>query len=208
MKKLFLLTLLGLSFFASQAQVDQNAKKVLDGVNAKLKTLKGVTAGFTYASKDKNNKQTGKVNGTIAIKGQKYFIKQGSTEIYCNGEKVWNYNGEDEVTVSNVDNDSKALSPQKLLSDFYDKDFTYKLISSAGTYHQIQLIPIDKKKNYKQVDVYVDKKKNLITKATIIDKNNNTVEFSLLNINTAANLSDDKFVFDLKKHPGIDVINQ
>jgi outer membrane lipoprotein carrier protein len=208
MNKFILAILLVAATGRATAQNDAGAKKILDAVSAKLKTFKGVTANFTYTSKDKTNKTTGKVAGNIAIKGNKYFIKQGSTEIYCDGAKTWNYNGEDEVTVASVDNDSKALSPQKLLSDFYDKDFTYKLVSSAGSFHQIQMVPVDKRKNYQQVDVFVDKAKNMITKAKVLDKSNNTVEFALSNINTAAALPDTKFVFDLKKHPGIDVINQ
>ena len=142
------------------AQNDPNAKKVLDEVSAKLKTLKGVTANFSYTTKDRNKALKGSVKGTISIKGNKYYIKQGTTEIYCNGSKVWNFNGEDEVTVADVEgDDDKMLSPQKLLSNFYDKDFTYKLVGSDATSSEIQMIPTDKRKNFKQVNVFVDKNK-------------------------------------------------
>ncbi|MEX6689319.1 outer membrane lipoprotein carrier protein LolA [Danxiaibacter flavus] len=207
MKKFYLLltVFLGLGII-SQAQNDANAKKILDGVSAKLKTLKGVTANFSYTTRDKKNVKKGSVNGLISFKGQQYYIKQGSTEIFCNGTKTWNYNGESEVTVSDVDNDNKTLTPQKLLSNFYDKDFTYKLVSSAGAFSEIQMIPVDSKKNFKQVNVFVDKSKNMITKAHILDKSDNTIDFSLSNINTNASLPDNKFVFDAAKHPGVEVI--
>lgn len=190
------------------AQNDPNAKKILDGVSAKLKTYKGVTANFVYSTTDKKNIKRGSVAGTISIKGDQYYIKQGNTEIFCNGKQTWNFNGESEVSVAPVDNDAKTLSPQKLLSDFYDKDFTYKLISSAGQFHQIQLQPVDKRKNFKQVTVFIDKAKSMITKAQVIDKSDNTVEFKLSNVNTGAALPDSKFVFDAKKHPGVEVIEQ
>lgn len=191
----------------AHAQNDPNAKKVLDGVSSKLKTFKGVTANFSYTTKDKKNARKNAVNGSISIKGQKYYIKQGTTEIFCNGSQTWNYNGENEVTVSPVDNDSKSLSPNKLLSDaFYDKDYTYKLVSSKGQYNQILLVPVDTRKNFKQVTVYVDKAKNIITKATVVDKSDNTIEFVLSNVNTNAALADSKFEFDPKKHPGVEVI--
>ena len=83
----FLILLLGFNIAAS-AQNDPNAKKVLDDVSAKLKTLKGVTASFSYTTKDRNKALKGSVKGTINIKGDKYYIKQGSTEIFCNGAKA------------------------------------------------------------------------------------------------------------------------
>lgn len=209
MKKFYVLLMMlaGITSLVN-AQNDPNAKKILDNVSTKLKSYKGVTANFTYTTTDKKNVKRGSVAGTINIKGNQYYIKQGSTEIFCNGKQTWNFNGDSEVTVADVDNDAKTLSPQKLLSDFYDKDFTYKLISSAGSFHTIQLQPVDKRKNFKQVTVYVDKTKNMVTKAQVIDKSDNTVEFKLSNVNTGATLADSKFVFDAKKHPGVEVINQ
>ena len=211
MKKLFSALLLVPVFVTvSQAQQnDPNAKKVLDNVSKKLNTLKGITANFSYTTKDRNKAVKGSVKGNISIKGQKYFIKQGTTEIYCNGLKVWNYNGDDEVTVADVDkDDDKMLSPQKLLSNFYDKDFTYKLISSAGSFYEIQMFPTDKRKNFKQVNVFVDKSKNLITKAHVTDKSDNIIEFVLSNLNTNATIPDSKFVFDVAKHKGVEVVEQ
>ena len=208
MKKMyFLLVMLVASGLIANAQNDANAKKVLDGVSAKLKTFKGVTANFSYSTKDRKNVKKGSVSGQISIKGQQYYIKQGSTEIFCNGAKTWNYNGENEVTVSDVDNDSRTLTPQKLLSNFYDKDFTYKLVSSAGNYNEIQMTPLDSRKNFKQVNVFVDKSTNLITKARVVDKSDNIIEFALSNINTNATLPDSKFVFNEKQHPGVEVIS-
>lgn len=211
MKKLYALFVLlaGLITIAANAQNDPAAKKVLDNVSAKIKTFKGITANFSYVTKDKKNVQRGAVQGVINIKGQKYFIKQGTTEIYCNGAKTSNYNGEtNEVTEAEVEGtDSKTLTPQNLLSDFYDKDFTYKLVSSAGQYYEIAMEPTDKRKNFKQVTVFVDKAKNLITKAKVIDKSDNIIEFTLSKINTGATIPDTKFEFDKSKHPGVEVIS-
>jgi outer membrane lipoprotein-sorting protein len=210
MKKVYLLLLVVIGFNGIvNAQNDPNAKKVLDEVSAKLKTLKGVTANFSYTTKDRNKALKGSAKGIINIKGQKYYLKQGVTEIFCDGSKVWNYNGEDEVTVADVDNeDSKMLTPQKLLSNFYDQDFTYKLVSSAGASHEIVMYPTDKRKNFKQVTVYVDKTKKMILSAKVIDKSDNIIEFSLTNVNTSVTLADSKFIFDAAKHPGVEVVTQ
>jgi outer membrane lipoprotein-sorting protein len=151
-------------------------------------------------SKGRAGKVNNNVAGRVSIKGNKYYIKQGATEIFSDGNKTWNYNGNDEVTVNTVDADEQTLSPQKLLTNFYDKDFTYKLISSAGNFNEIQLVPNDKRKNFQKVNVFVDKSKMMITKARVLDKSNNTIEFNLSNVNTAANIPDNTFVFDKNKY--------
>lgn len=201
MKKIYyLFVALGLLIGSANAQNDPNAKKVLDGVSARLKTYKGITATFNLLSKTRAGKVTSNTPGKIFIKGNKYYIKQGRTEIFSDGNKTWNFNGNDEVTVNDADADAQALTPQKLLTNFYDQDFSYKLVSSAGNYNEIQMIPNDKRKNFKQVNIFVDKAKMMITKARVLDKSNNTIQFNLSNINTSANLADNAFVFDKSRY--------
>lgn len=207
MRKL-LMAVFAMFLMSGVSAQDAAAKAILDKASNKIKTLKGITANFSYVTKNKNNVKKGSVNGTISIKNQKYFIKQGSTEIISNGVKVWNYGGDKEVTVSTIDNDAQTLTPQKLLTNFYDKDFTYKLVRTAGAYNEIEMTPVDKRKNFKQVNIFISKANNLVSKARIIDKADNIIEFELKNINTAANLSDNLFVFDISKHPGVELIEQ
>src|SRR3954471_2348563 len=198
MKKIVLFVAFAIGFVAMSFAQANSAKSILDKVSNKLKANSGITASFSYTTKDKKNVVRGSKKGVIFIKGQKYYLKQGSTEIYSDGAKSWNYNGDKEVTVSDLDEDNKAFTPQKFLSNFYDKDFNYDLISSTGSFYQIALTPVDKRKNFKQVTVYVDKSKDLVTKAQITDKADNTTEFTLSNINTNANIPDSKFIFDTK----------
>lgn len=201
MKKIYLfIVALTLVIGSLHAQNDADAKKILDAVSAKLKTYKGITAGFNLVSKGRSGKINNRVAGKIYIKGNKYYIKHGATEIFSDGNKTWNYNGNDEVTVTDADAANQTLSPQSLLTNFYDKDFTYKLVSAAGNYNEIQMSPNDKRKNFKQVNVFVDKSKMMITKARVLDKSNNTLEFNLSNINTGANIPDNTFVFDKNRY--------
>jgi len=208
MKKIVLFFVFAIGLVTMSFAQEGNAKSILDKVSNKLKNNTGISANFSYTTKDKKNVTRGSKKGVIFIKGQKYYLKQGSTEIYSDGAKSWNYNGDKEVTVSDLDEDNKAFTPQKFLSNFYDKDFNYDLISSTGSFYQIALTPVDKRKNFKQVTVYVDKSKDLVTKAQITDKADNTTEFTLSNINTNANIPDSKFIFDTKAHPGVEVINE
>lgn len=203
MKQLFAAIIIGLfTFTYSHAQNDPNAKKVLDAVSAKMKAFKGVTANFSLTSLTSKGKNNGVKKGSLSFKGQKYLLKQGKTEILCDGTKVYTYDAVNKtITISSVDEGGQTLSPQNLLSNFYDKDFTYKLVSSAGNFHEIELIPVDKRKNFQNVHVFVDKGKTIITKAKIIDKSGNIVEFELSNLNTTAQVADAFFVYDRNKYP-------
>jgi outer membrane lipoprotein carrier protein len=208
MKKFFLFFAFATGIISTGFAQTSDPKAILDKVSDKLKANTGITADFSYTTKDHKNVVRGTKKGIIYIKGQKYYLKQGNTEIYSDGSKNWNFDGSSEVTVSDVDNDSQSFTPQKFISNVYDKDFDYNLVSSAGSYYEIAMTPVDKRKNYKMVTVYVDKSKELVTKAKITDKADNVTEFALSNINTNANIPDSKFTFDPKTHPGVEVINE
>jgi len=202
MKKIYL-PFLTLVLFVNMtlAQNDPNAKKVLDAVSAKVKSFKGVTANFTIKSVSSKGKDNGAKTGTIAIKGQKYQLKQGKNEIICDGVSVYNFDGSKTITKSLLEESNQTLSPQNLLSNFYDKDFNYKLVGTVGNLSEIELTPIDKRKSFQKVNIFIDKSKSMITKAKVLDKSNNTLEFVLTNLNTAANLPDANFQFVRSKYP-------
>jgi outer membrane lipoprotein-sorting protein len=202
MKKIYL-PIFTLLLFANIifAQNDPNAKKVLDAVSAKVKSFKGVSANFSIKSVSSKGKDNGVKSGTISIKGQKYLLKQGKNEIICDGTNIYNYDGSKTITKSSLEESNQTLSPQNLLSNFYDKNFNYKLISSAGNTNEIELTPIDKRKSFTKVNIFIDKSKSMITKAKVLDKSNNILEFVLSNLNTAANLPDANFQFIRAKYP-------
>lgn len=202
MKHKFLLVIVCLLTITSLfSQNDPNAKKILDAVSNKVKSYKGITGAFTIKSITSKGKDNGTKTGSVSIKGQKYILKQGKTEIICDAAKIYNYDGNKTITITPVEESGQTLSPQNLLSNFYDKDFTYKLVSSKTSFHEIELLPNDKRKNFTKVNVFIDKVKNMITKARILDKSNNIVEFSLTNVKTDATLGDNIFGFVRAHYP-------
>ena len=201
--KNFIILFLSLAIFSNSiiAQNDPAAKKVLDGVSANIKTFKAITSNITIKSISSKGVNNGSKAGTISYKNKKYLLKQGKTEVICDGNKVYNFDGNNTITVTGADEAESLLSPQKLFSNFYDKDFTYKLISSAGTAYQIELTPTDPRKNFSKVILFIDKSKKMFTKVKILDKGNNNTEISLTNLNTNATVNDGIFVFNKAKYP-------
>ena len=202
-----LLFLLFFYCFSVFSQDSTNAESILDKSAAKIKAAKGINVSFSLTQKDKQNKVVSTSKGVMKIKSSKYYISQQGNEIFCNGVQIWNYDGQNEVTVTKVHNDEDEFSPQQILTGFNKKDFNIKLVSSTGTNYQLQLTPVDKRQNFKQIMLYINKSTSLVSKASIIDKMNAVTEISFTNISLNASFADSEFIFDGAKHPGVEVIN-
>ena len=196
MHKLYITALFSFcTFLFAQAQNDPNAKKVIDAFGTKVKASKGITASFSLKS------FTGNKALSLSMRGEKYVLKQGKTEIICDGKNVYNYDGAKTITKSVVEESSQTLSPQKLLAGSYDKDFSYKLVNTNGSFNEIEMVPLDKRKNFQKVTLFFNKKTSLLSKASIVDKSNNITELGVNNINLNAKLADAIFVFTRSNYP-------
>src|SRR5215831_7375735 len=133
MEKLFGIVILSvIGIFGVYAQDNTNAQSILDKAKAKVQSSKGINISFSLTQKDKQNRQLLSSKGTLLIKGPKYYLKQGSNEIFCNGEQIWNYDGQSEVMVTKAEVGDDDLSPQQIITGFNNKDFDIKLVSSTG----------------------------------------------------------------------------
>lgn len=212
MKKL-LFAVMALITLQAFAQNDPNAKKILDGVSNKFKSFKTVQATYNLTVTNKAGKNAGNKSGTIYLKGQKYQITDKSLQVYSDGNKVWKFEpAANEVTVSTVDPNNQAITPAKLLSNFYDKDFICKLNGNKNMggkqLTEIELTPTNKSRNFNKVLVYVDQAQQMITSTKVFENSGNTYAYSINNLKTNTNLSDNIFVFDKNQHPGVEQIDQ
>jgi outer membrane lipoprotein carrier protein len=194
---------------------DPAAKKILDGVSAKFQTYKSVQATFTLKLEDARGKAQGAQKGTVYMKGTSYRISTSgkeTKEIFCNGNTTWTYDkSTNEVTITKVDPSVNAITPQKLFTNFYDKDFLYKLNGDkkeAGkTVLEIEMTPTDKTKPFHKVYVYVDKASQSIYTTKVLDKTGNKVTYVINSMNGKANVPDATFLFDKKKYPGVEEVD-
>ncbi len=191
---------------------DPAAKKILDQASAKIKSYKSIQAVFTLQLQDAQGASQGTKKGNVNMKGSKYVVFITGQEIYCDGKTIWTYDkSANEVTITKVDPNSNTLSPQKLFSNFYDKDFLYKMNGEqkmgAKTVVEIEMTPIDKTQNFHKVYLYVDTKSHLVTSGKMLDKSGNKYIYTINSLNGTANLPDSGFVFDKAKHPGVEEVN-
>lgn len=204
-----------ISAFAQPAGMGKNdpeAKKVLDAVSAKFKTFKGVQSAFTLKIENGNGQTLGTKTGIVYMKGTKYRVSVTGQEIYCDGSNISTYDkAANELTITKIDPTANSITPQKVFTNFYDKDFLYKLNGDAKMNgkiaQEIELTPIDKSKPFFKVLVYVDKKSQTIVATKVFEKTGNKYTYSVAKLNTKAPVSDGMFVFDTKKYPGVEVVD-
>ncbi len=210
-----LLVMFGLVVSSLAQSSDPAAKKILDGVSAKFKTYKTVQASFTLNLEDSHGKLQGSQKGIVYMKGTRYRISttgKETKEIFCDGTTTWTFDKNDnEVTISKVDPTVNAITPQKLFTNFYDKDFLYKLNGDkkegGKTLQEIEMTPTDKSKPFHKVYVYVNKANQSISTSKVLDKNGNRVTYIIGAMNGNANVPDSIFIFDKKKYPGVEEVD-
>ena len=200
MKTIFLsiLTVLSLSAIA---QKDALAKQILDQVGAKVKASKGILVNITLISKNNKGKNMGTKQIALQMKGDKYLLKEGKMEILCDGQNIYNFDGANSISKSSVAESDQTLSPQKLLSGNYDKDFNFKLLYQDNAKATIELYPIDKRKSFQKVTLVINKLQSALSSALILDKSNNQTDVKVGSINYAASLNDKIFQFNRAKYP-------
>ncbi len=207
------ITVCGFAQNQSLGKSDPAAKKILDAVSAKFKTYKAVQASFTFKSEDGKGKVLGIKKGTLYTKGNKYRVSiTGGQDIFCDGVTVSTYDKvANEVTVSKFEASASSITPQKLFTNFYDKDFLYKLNGEkkeAGkTLQEIELTPVDKSKSFFKVLVWVDKATQTIYSTRVMEKSGNKYTYTVGSLNGNATITDAQFLFNKAKYPGVEVVD-
>jgi outer membrane lipoprotein-sorting protein len=184
-----------------QAQKDPQAKLLLDQMGAKVKQARGILVNIQLISKNSKGKAMGTKSIHLKMKGDKYLLQQGAMEVVCDGANIYNFDGASSISKSSVAESDQTLSPQKLLSGNYDKDFNFKLLTQDASKATIELSPIDKRKNFQKVTLVLDKVKSALSSASILDKSNNITDVKVVTINYGVSLEDKLFQFNRAKYP-------
>jgi len=196
----------------SLGKSDPEAKKVLDALSAKLKSYKAVQSNFTLKVEDAKGKLQGSKSGIVYVKGSRYHVSITGQEVFSDGKDVWTYDkSSNEVTITKSDPSTATISPEKFFTNFYDKDFLYKLNGEAKvgarTVQEVELTPVDKTKSFYKALLYIDKVQHTLVSVKWFDKSGNhyTLETSKLNGN--APLTEAQLAFNKAKYPGVEEVD-
>jgi outer membrane lipoprotein-sorting protein len=202
----------GFSQTSNSGKNDADAKAILDKVSSKFKSYKTVQANFTLSVTDANGKELGTKKGIVYIKGSKYRVSISGQEIYSDGNNIWTYDkSANEVQVTKFDPSTNTITPQKMFTNFYDKDFLYKLNgetkNGSKIIQEIELTPIDKTKTFFKVLVGIDKVSKNIVSTKLFEKNGNRYIYTVTGLKTNSDLPESLFAFNSSAYPNVEVVD-
>ena len=211
MKKLFFLILFS-SFKAGLfAQYDPKALEILEAMAKKYRVIPSFEANFSYSLTNDVDKVHDEFKGKMTVKGEKYKLTLPEQEVVNNGTTLWTYLPDaKEVNIDNVDPNSDDLNPSKFY-EIYKKGYKYLYLedkSEGGVVCEVvDLVPEKKDAQYFKVRMNIVKKDKSIQSWVMFDKAGNRYKYLITKFNPGVKVEDSFFTFDVKKYPGVEVID-
>ena len=211
MKKLVFVASLMFFGTTSYAQYDPKALEILEAMSKKYKAITSFEANLTSSLTNESEGVKEEFKGKIIVKGEKFRLSLEDQEIINNGTIVWTYlPSAKEVNIDNYDPGSDDINPVKIF-EIYKKGFKYLYIADkteAGVVlEEIDLVPEKKDAQYFKIKMMIVKKDKSIQSWTMFDKSGNRYKYSITRFTPNVKLDDALFTFDIKKYPGIEVID-
>ena len=193
-------------------QSSEDAKKILDDVSKKISSFENLSFDFTYSLNNKEEQIKQETNGNVTVSGNKYKLNYlGSTQIF-DGEKTYTIIPEnEEITISQSDDENEvSINPSKLLT-FYKSGYSYSMdIKQKHLDKSIQfikLIPIEKNSDLKYLLLGIDIDSKDIFRLIEIGKNQTTTTLTINNQKTNMLLNNSFFSINLKNYPNYFINN-
>jgi len=198
MKKLWLLWMMALLPYLLCAQ-DRKAEEVLDQTFTKLSESNGIRVDFE-----------GTENGFLLLKGEKFYLNNGSIQSWYDGKTQWSYVADtEEVNISHpTPEELQSINPHLILMRFKtDYDYTYKGTQTRKDVkvHEIFLTP---KHSDNRVVINVFISQNHQPLAIKMVKDGRTLsEINVIDYQTNQKLDDAIFRFNKSLYPNAEVID-
>ena len=198
----------------SYAQQDPEAKKILEMFSKKTKSFHAYQANFTIIDENLQNKEKSENKGSVLVKGDKYKMELAKTEIYFDGQYIYNYiPASNEVSISKPEKKSDDIftnNPSKLFN-IISSDYKYRYLGNiterSRNCYEVDLYPKDIKKKYSIIKLLIDIDKLELVSAKLIMKEGVNYTVSIDTFNNQAAASEADFVFNIKAHKGIEVVD-
>ncbi|QGY46201.1 hypothetical protein GM418_21810 [Maribellus comscasis] len=214
MKKIFLTSIIFISFLFSFAQGDEKAKDILDQVSSKTRSYTTIEADFSFTMENKEMEIHEANDGTIKLKGEKYAVvlPELGVKIYSDGETLWNYMEDgNQVTISTIDEESGDLMDPSSLFNIYEKGFQSKFVEEKKegnkSLYIIDLFPDENFQEVSKINIAVNKSTLMIDSATLYENGGNMYSIKVKNIETNKSFPDSDFVFNADDYEDVEVID-
>ena len=214
MKKLLFLLAIVLIANVLKAQTDAKAKQILDQTSQKTRSLKTISADFTFSMQNKQMKINETNNGSIKLKGNKYVVEipGAGLKVFADGKTSWNYmKTGNQVTIATIDESSSELMNPSSVFTIYEKGFKSKFIAEKTVegkpVYQIELYPDKSEFEVSKITIEINKSTSMIQSALLDGTDGNTYTIKVNKFESNKEIPDVEFAFDAKKYPGVEVID-
>ena len=198
MKRIYfiILLLVPLCIFA---QKDTKARQILDRTASALQQAGGIQATFE-----------GSNNGTLLMKGEKFFLDCAGISSWFDGKTQWSYvSDNEEVTVSiPTPEELQGINPYALIQSYkngYNYQYKGKHTQNGIIGHEVKLTP-EHEQSLKSITLFVTEK-YLPIYIKVEQDNGMADEIIITSCQTNQKLNDNVFVFDKKKYPNAEIID-
>ncbi len=213
MKKFSLILMVAVALVSVNASA-QTSKEILDKLSLKAKTWKTISADFTSTLKDAKANVNQKQEGSIKIKGQKYYLNLPQYVVISDGVTVWSYDKKaNSCTIDNlVDVKDGAFDPSEMFT-IWEKDFKHEMKNANASVdgvacYEIHLYPLNpKNKPYHTIVMFIDKTKMEVSKIVVKTRENAEISYKVKNFKTNTEFPDTDFKFNAAKYPGVSVVD-
>lgn len=199
MKKIILLSCMVLVSFCGMAQNSKQAMKILDKTAAVVGRSGGASASFSISG---NN--LGATNGTIAIKGNKFYAHTPEATVWFNGKTQWTYmKATNEVNVTTPNEAKQAqMNPYKFIT-IYKSGYNLDM-KNQGNAYQVHMTAQNKKRSMQEL--YITISKNHVPTQVKMRQGENWTTINISNFK-AKDQNDAVFNFKAKDFPKAEIID-
>lgn len=195
----------------AQVAKQNDAEKLIERISKRYKAFKTIKADFVYTIENKQQKSVEKQKGNILVKGNKFRLDIANQLIICDNKTIWTYSREvNEVQINNYTPKEGAIRMDDIFT-MYGKGFIYKTLETKKEGNKeivmMELTPKDKKKKFFKIKLTVDKTNQTILNSQVFEKTGTIHNYSVTNQVPNIKFEDNQFVFDVKKYPGVEVID-
>ena len=212
MKKI-LLIIVAISALSTQIFAQKDAKEILDKASNNFAGAGAMAAYFTMNVKDVKAKVTHSFDGSIQMKGNKFYISTPESDIWFDGKTQWIYlQNSEEVNITEPGEEEIQMLNPAVIFDLYKKGSKVKLLGEKKdikqrSVYEIELIPANKSSEMQKIIILINKADYMPVMFQIFYQNNIQNIIHINSYKTNQTLPDSTFVFDKKKFPDVEIID-
>ena len=202
MHKLLLIFLLLPSFLFSQ----DRANEILNKVSQKTASYSNIEAHFINTIINEKAGINESQKGVLYLQGNLYRLELEEQTIISDGESNWiHLIDEEEVQITEVDDDEESMSPSKMFT-IYQEGYKNQFVSETNSNYVIDLIPKESG-SFIKIELRINKKEMRIAGFTLFDKNGGSYAYDVQLFKENQTFEQGFFQFNTSSHPNVDLID-